>query len=436
MLKKSDVSTVLYGHRDANISLLLATRLDKFISNVTPLFDITAKEIISEFTIWPYLSHFVKSNKHEIIFDLMSCGKAGIRLANAIGLNGSDVVVHRLPKYCPLCNSENIERNGESFWLREHQIPNILICTKHNCFLEDPIVDHSLLEKYPILVPSDEICSKRHRVNTNTRFLEIAILMKGLLLKETTLNFEYRARVMDLGYFSNGFIAQERLESDFLDFYTPLTVDNFLAGSIRKKPKLRLDSLINWPRRVLNPVKHVLLENFIRNASKVSNVKIYFGLSQSPKSHTDAITIKHTRRKYNRGFRTPGRQIFRNQKSGRDYRKLGLEIVQRLTTAKLELIAKDYPARISASMLCRICQIGYSDTLLSYVKKYLASKMETIEEFQIRRLRRSVMKIRREGRKLTESNILAHASIWKPSRAVLQKVRQMIKHQFDNNIVE
>ena len=38
-------------------------------------------------------------------------------------------------KYCPLCKKEDIEKYGETYWHRTHQIRNMNICTKHKCKL-------------------------------------------------------------------------------------------------------------------------------------------------------------------------------------------------------------------------------------------------------------------------------------------------------------
>lgn len=40
-------------------------------------------------------------------------------------------------KYCPICSQEDREQYGETYWHREHQIRNIMICTKHKCFLNN-----------------------------------------------------------------------------------------------------------------------------------------------------------------------------------------------------------------------------------------------------------------------------------------------------------
>lgn len=39
-------------------------------------------------------------------------------------------------KYCPLCVQEDRDKYGEAYWHRQHQIRNMLVCPKHNCYLE------------------------------------------------------------------------------------------------------------------------------------------------------------------------------------------------------------------------------------------------------------------------------------------------------------
>lgn len=39
-------------------------------------------------------------------------------------------------KYCPICSKEDMERFGETYWHRKHQIRNMQTCYKHSCMLE------------------------------------------------------------------------------------------------------------------------------------------------------------------------------------------------------------------------------------------------------------------------------------------------------------
>lgn len=49
-------------------------------------------------------------------------------------------------RYCPLCFQEDMEKYGESYWHRLHQIPAVTICPKHHCqilYAQTPITTQS-----------------------------------------------------------------------------------------------------------------------------------------------------------------------------------------------------------------------------------------------------------------------------------------------------
>jgi hypothetical protein len=315
-----------------------------------------------------------------------------------------------------------MQQNGEAFWHREHQLPNMLICATHNCFLKDPDLNFMEVGKNPVLVPTESICSSSMTPNRDVRISEVANLMRTVLNGDTQVNFNYRQQAVKKGYTRCGFVAQDVLADHFVKYYTEQTLDRFLQSTIRKVPKLRLGNLVNAPGRILNPIKHILLQNFFRNAAPISQQKIYLvgELNSSPYSRT----------KYYRGTR-PVRMPVRNQKSGRDFKEVENRILAQLENQLTKLRTINGNKRISSAYLCRVTNISSSDAQLPRVKAWLIIANESIESFQARRVHKAFLKIRNEGRKLTECNILTRASVWKPSKAILKLVKFLIRTQFE-----
>lgn len=39
-------------------------------------------------------------------------------------------------QFCPICTESDIQKFGESYWHRLHQVPGVKVCPIHNVFLE------------------------------------------------------------------------------------------------------------------------------------------------------------------------------------------------------------------------------------------------------------------------------------------------------------
>ena len=84
-------------------------------------------------TLYPYYARFFSTPRK--------------RSTYAYTINGNPAAVHRLGitqangvhcsvlRYCPACYQEDIQRYGEPYWHRSHQLPAMQICIKHHCWL-------------------------------------------------------------------------------------------------------------------------------------------------------------------------------------------------------------------------------------------------------------------------------------------------------------
>lgn len=92
----------------------------------------SVRDIILNHTLLPYFVRmYPLSEKKQLLNELCS-GKVW---------NDNpewSVIARTIPKlrYCPECIKEEQRVYGESYWHREHQIPNVSICRKHGCRLK------------------------------------------------------------------------------------------------------------------------------------------------------------------------------------------------------------------------------------------------------------------------------------------------------------
>lgn len=63
-------------------------------------------------------------------------------------------------RYCPECAEEDIEKYGEMYWHRSHQIPHIICCPKHGCEIKNSIVTIRYAQNH-LCAANEEVCCER-----------------------------------------------------------------------------------------------------------------------------------------------------------------------------------------------------------------------------------------------------------------------------------
>lgn len=96
----------------------------------------TADFFIRNHTLYPYLKAFMLNENSEIIYNDMREAEDARRLNLISGIVGNSTVSYpRYLRYCPQCWREDIEKYGEAYWHRKHQLPGVRLCSSHGCFL-------------------------------------------------------------------------------------------------------------------------------------------------------------------------------------------------------------------------------------------------------------------------------------------------------------
>ncbi len=245
-------------------SIHFPSRIDIIVENTKMIYPWSSKEIINNHTLWPYFLTFVKARKVE---SLMQFIKKGDRyLAKRTGLNFANL--KSLPKYCPECNKESLDTHGEIYWKRAHQIPDIRLCVKHNCFLEE-IIPHpeTITKSYHLHFPIQEFCiNTEPRTNMDNIGLEVAEQMTNLLKGSTAINFNYRSRLFNLG------LKKNNSKLDLIDINKRQTYffEKTLFGEFLGNSKFD-QKIIHRPDMYAKPTNHVLFDYFI---SKQKEIKL------------------------------------------------------------------------------------------------------------------------------------------------------------------
>jgi hypothetical protein len=155
-------SLVFMGRR-CKVSIQLPHGFDHIVSNLPAGHFYTTDQLINGHTLLPLFAPFTQSTRYEQAkLDMCTNGGPGIR--SHLGLNIGIRSPNRL-RHCSVCDAENRDRFGETFWGRLHQITGINICPVHRRFLEDTSLTR--LSKGFNAISAESACR-----DTATRYLD------------------------------------------------------------------------------------------------------------------------------------------------------------------------------------------------------------------------------------------------------------------------
>lgn len=129
------LDSILPGRSLFHKSTYFATGLND-IQKEFPTSWLSSRDIIENHTLYPYYSRFLTQlQKKQAIANMMTSSRPfsksimpGVR---------QYVPENHFWRYCPLCAKEDMEKYGETYWHRIHQIYDIRICPIHKVFLNN-----------------------------------------------------------------------------------------------------------------------------------------------------------------------------------------------------------------------------------------------------------------------------------------------------------
>ena len=218
-------------------------------------------KLLEENTLLPYLLFACEAKKRDEVYSsIWGFSPFSWSIVNILGLNAEGSKYSNRPKYCPKCNNENLEKYGEIFWNRNHQIPGIGICVEHDCFLEDIIQDNSTYTKYPLYMPMVKYCPiKEARINSSESIRLVARNCISILGDQHHVDLDYLNRAKNLGYAKYGKIDHKSIERDFNSFYQ----DNHFLNIRYSKKQLALE-------KKSTPYRIIMMDCFLKSKSQTN----------------------------------------------------------------------------------------------------------------------------------------------------------------------
>lgn len=265
-----DTLEELFGKRSIIPSLEIGSNLDRLAKKLGALY--TSDYIIKMHTLYPFYSPFLsKARQMELIEDIKF--KDGNGVYAKLGILAGSICKKKGIYYCPCCAKNEIEKYGEAYIHREHQLQGVYICPRDGSELKRYSIykgnssrvefirlDKRLLDLSEIRVIDNIHYDKLYKISQNAYYLlqtDLCQVSKEKLL-EKYKNLIYKR---DLATSSKR-IRQRELYEEFISFYGK----DFLK---LMDSDLDYNDEYNWLRvitrdlkRTVHPIRHLLLINF------------------------------------------------------------------------------------------------------------------------------------------------------------------------------
>jgi hypothetical protein len=177
-------------------------------------------------------------------------------------------------RYCLYCAEEDKNEFGETYWHRLHQLPGVLVCPDHLCFLENTslkwkrgigghfhLAENYVLRKKPRLLKTDD---SEHQVLVKLAKNARWLLSQKISIENNVIRDRYYNQLLkkELALY-NGKL-RHRLFKAFQDFYPPLLL-KMLGCSLETNNRSWIFRIVQKGKTDIlhHPVRHLLIMHFL-----------------------------------------------------------------------------------------------------------------------------------------------------------------------------
>lgn len=262
-----DTLEELFGSRSIIPSVAIGSHFSALSEKLGPYYSI--ETLLANNTIYPYYASFLSNKRQkEIINDVAYDGKG---LYTRLGIVAGGICRKNGLYYCTECAKNDVEKYGETYIHREHQLEGIDYCAHHENPLRKYKVDAaSRIEYIRFEFVKMDFSPKYHLEKNNELSVQLAKKAYQLLqlplhkLSRETITLKYRhlLREKNLVTPANR-LKQYELYQSFQNVYPE-------AFLLKYESSLDIENEYNWlkvmtrnTKRHVHPFRHLLIMNFL-----------------------------------------------------------------------------------------------------------------------------------------------------------------------------
>lgn len=266
--------TDLYGYSNQLAVPDLPTNLEELSRRVEHFFMKKADDWIVEHTFFRFYTAFALPEVRDRVQRTMRSDARDGSLHMLTGIMASNFKEKAFFHYCALCAEEDIQSYGEMYWHLHHQLPGVLVCTKHQISLSRSLAPFRPDNRHHYVAASRESCPVMapiisYDAKTMGHLFGIAQEAEQLIRQDFTFDREslrqtYLVLLQKRGLArGKSHVYQRELAEQFRAFYgeeclillqseIPLEGENSWLRAITRKH-----------RRAFHPIRHLLLMRFL-----------------------------------------------------------------------------------------------------------------------------------------------------------------------------
>lgn len=259
-----------FGKRTMVPTLILGGRIEYLASELGC--DYTAQRIIDQNTIFPYYEHFIdEKRKAEIINYIKFYGGSSIYMK--LGTISGSICKRKSIYYCPICAKNEINKYGETYIHREHQLEGIILCSHHGVILEKYLLKKSDVSKIEYIRFEEKDLALEARniyIKDYDKHLKLAKDAYYLLndhnhnISREQVFKKYRYLLYEKGLMKgSNTIRQRELWKEFINYYGKRFLKSLECDIDCNNEYNWLKVITRKSKRLSHPLRHLVLINFL-----------------------------------------------------------------------------------------------------------------------------------------------------------------------------
>ena len=232
----------------------------------------SSDELIMKYTIMPYYLPFISEKiKSETINEIKN--KGSYALYTRLGIVAGAICKKDGIFYCPLCANDDLDKYGEPYIHREHQLQGIYLCPHHGILLKEyslKKVDVSRIEYIRLEERYLDLKTDNSIIDDYDKHLKLAedsyYLLNANLsgISKEKIFMKYRKLLFQKGLLKgNNTISQRELYEEFTNFYGKTFLDKLDCNIDYNNEYNWLKVLARKSKRASHPLRHLLFINFL-----------------------------------------------------------------------------------------------------------------------------------------------------------------------------
>ena len=220
----------------------------------------------------------------------------GGNIHTTAGVMASAIFAPQYFRFCPECLQKDLDKHGETYWHRLHQIQGVIFCPVHKITLQNSQIPIQGFNKHQYEAATESNCQtgdlKLNYSQTAIKQLinlaqDIAQLLENTYTSRTLEWFtkRYQTLLIERGYANvSGRVKQEKLIDDFLYFYDAEFLEIIDSTVAYKDRSNWLSQITRKHRKVFHPIRHLLMIRFLTDSIDTffHNNKQYRPFGKSP----------------------------------------------------------------------------------------------------------------------------------------------------------